>query len=293
MMSGGQGERGLPSRNAPPATMVQRLAEIDTSVAHASRIYDYLLGGTNNFAVDRAAVEAATAGAPGGLEVAKENARANRAFLGRAVRFLADEVGIRQFLDIGTGIPASTNVHEVAQEVHPAARVVYVDNDPMVLAQAHALLDSTAEGRTDFVAGDLRDPAAVVRAAARTLDMNRPLAIVLAAVLHLVPDDADPWAIVRRVVDAVPPGSYLALSHSVVDADPDSRARIARRLSELSLEHFVWRTRDEIVRFFTGLDVVEPGVVAVNRWRPECDEAEPADRDVPILGGVARIPPAF
>ncbi len=292
-MSGGQGEQGVPTRAAPPATMAQRLSEIDTSVAHAARIYDYLLGGTNNFAVDRAAVEAATAGTPGGLEVARANARANRAFLGRAVRFLAAEVGIRQFLDIGTGIPTAANVHDVAQAVHPAARVVYVDNDPMVLAQAHALLDSTAEGATDFVQGDLRDPAAVVRAASATLDMSRPTAIVLAAVLHLVPDEADPRGIVRRLVDAVPPGSYLALSHSVLDEDPDARARIARRLTELSLEHFAWRTRAQIVPFFDGLDVVEPGVVPVNRWRPDRGEAEPADRDIPILGGVARIPPAY
>ena len=273
----------------PQATMAQRLSEIDTTIAHASRMYDYLLGGTNNFAVDRAAAEEANADAPGGMDAARAGTRANRAFLGRAVRHLAD-IGIRQFLDIGAGIPHGSHVHEIAQKVAPPARVVYVDNDPIVLAHSHALLHGTEEGASDFVSGDLCDPDAVLRDAAATLDLSRPTAILLVAVLHFVPDERNPWAIVRRLCESVPRGSYLALSHGTIDADPAALTALTRRLSERSRERFVWRRHDEVLRFFDGLDLLEPGLVPVNRWRPDPEGARPAAYDVAIHGGVARIP---
>jgi S-adenosyl methyltransferase len=269
--------------------MAQRLSEIDTSVAHASRMYDYLLGGTNNFAVDRAAAEEANADAPGGMDAARAGTRANRAFLGRAVRDLAD-AGIRQFLDIGTGIPHGSHVHEIAQKVAPDCRVVYVDNDPIVLAHSHALLHGTDEGKTDFVPGDACEPAAILRDASSTLDLSRPTAILLVAVLHFVPDERDPWTIVRRLCEAVPTGSYLALSHGTLDDDPPGRTALARRLTERSRERFVWRTHDATLRFFAGLDLLDPGLVPVNRWRPDPDGRPPGHRDVAIHGGVARIP---
>lgn len=268
--------------------MAQRLSEIDVSQAHASRMYDYLLGGTNNFAIDREAVEAANAEMPGGVEGARATMRANRAFMGRAVRFLA-ESGIRQFLDIGTGIPNAPNVHEIAQKVAPDARVVYVDNDPIVLAHSH-LLHSDAEGTTDFFQADLRDPARIVREATRTLDLSRPTAILLMAVLHFLGDEEDPYGIVGRLVAAVPRGSYLALSHGWMGTDAATRAALAARLTERARERFVWRSYADTARFFEGLDLVDPGLVPVNRWRPDGTETPlPRGKDAPINGGVALL----
>ena len=284
------GTQGVSERRTPPATMAQRLSEIDVSIAHASRMYDYLLGGTNYFAVDRAAAEEANADAPGGVAAARAGIRANRAFLGRAVRHLAD-LGIRQFLDIGAGIPHGSHVHEIAQKVAPEARVVYIDNDPIVLAHSHALLHGgTDEGATDFVAGDVCDPEAVLRDAAHTLDLTRPTGILLVAVLHFVPDEFDPWGIVRRLCEAVPRGSYVALSHGTIDADPPAFTALTRRLSERSRERFVWRRHADVERFLDGLDVLHPGLVPVNRWRPDREGSAPDAYDVAIHGGVARIP---
>ena len=268
--------------------MAQRLSEIDTSIAHASRMYDYLLGGTNNFAVDRAAAEEANAEAPGGMPAARAGTRANRAFLDRAVRDLA-EAGIRQFLDIGAGIPHGSHVHEIAQKVRPEARVVYVDNDPIVLAHSHALLHGTDEGATDFVSGDVCNPDVVLSDAAATLDLSQPTAILLVAVLHFIPDDRNPWGIVNRLCEAVPRGSYIALSHGTIDTDPAAFTALTKRLSDRSRERFVWRRHDDVLRFFDGLDLLDPGLVPVNRWRPDPEGSPPNAFDVAIHGGVARI----
>ncbi len=248
--------------------------EIDTTVAHVARVYDYLLGGRANFAVDRAAAEQAFAAWPGGLDGVRADARANRALLGRVVRYLAGEAGIRQFLDIGTGIPKENNVHEAAQQVAPQARIVYVDYDPIVLAHAHTLLTSTPEGVTDYICGDLRDPAMILREAARTLDFDKPVAVILFGILHFFSDAEDPHAIVAGLVDAVPSGSYLAISHLASDVHPEAVGETFNRLNQQMRESVVLRTHDETARFFDGLDVVEPGVVQLPQWRPDPGAAD-------------------
>ncbi len=250
------------NRAAAPAPI-----QIDTSVAHAARMYDYLLGGTANFAADREAVKRASA-AVGGLENARADVRANRAFLGRAVRYLAGEAGIRQFLDIGTGIPNADNVHGIAQATAPESRIVYVDNDPVVLAHSHTLLKSTAQGATVYISGDLRDPGTVLQGAADPLDFTQPVAVLLVAILHLISDHDDPHRIVERLVEALPSGSYLAISHLSADIQPEAMAELAQRLNQTSRETFVMRSHAQVCAFFDGLDLVEPGVVQVDQWRP-------------------------
>jgi S-adenosyl methyltransferase len=256
----------------------------DTSVAHSARVHDYWLGGKDNFAADRAAGDAVIAAYPGIVM----SVRANRAFLARAVRFLAAEAGIRQFLDIGTGIPTANNTHEVAQSVAPDCRVVYVDYDPVVLAHARALLVGAPEGVTDYVDADLRDPQAILEHAARTLDFSRPVAIMLIAIMHLIGDEADPYGIVRRLMAAVPAGSYLALSQVASDIQPEQMAEAARRYNRLAHETQRHRNRAEVTRFFDGLDLVEPGLVPVQQWRPG-SEMETRARSA-MWGGVARKP---
>ena len=284
---GSPGEEGTPTRVDPSW---EPPIEIDSSVAHAVRMYDYLLGGGNNFAVDRDAVERAAA-AVGGIENARANVRANRAFLRRAVRYLAGEAGIRQFLDIGCGIPDSDNTLAVARQVAPGARVVYVDNDPIVLAHAHALLQGDPRG-TAYVDADLRDTRRIIRSAAATLDLDRPVAIVLGAILHVVGDDDDPDGIVARLVDAVPAGSHVAISHLTADIQPET-ADLVARLNRMARETFVLRDRTRFTRLFNGLELVEPGVVQVDEWRPDADRPSPPDGWVPSLyGAVGRKPPA-
>jgi len=238
----------------------------DTSVAHQARIYDYLLGGKDNYAADRAAGDKM-------LEVYPDTAytaRANRAFLGRAVRFLAGEAGIRQFLDIGTGIPTAGNTHEIAQAVAPESRVVYADHDPVVLAHARALLTSNETGATDYIDADLRDTGTMLTQAAELLDFSRPVAVTLLSVLHAVPDADDPYAITAALLDAVPPGSYLAISHAASDLiDPAELQGLYDSWKGNVQQHFQWRNRDEVARFFTGLDLAEPGIVPVDQWRTE------------------------
>jgi hypothetical protein len=264
--------------------------EIDISVPHASRMYDYLLGGTDNFAVDREAVERAAA-AVGGIENARADVRANRGFLGRAVRYLAGDAGIRQFLDIGTGIPNPDNVHGVAQATAPEARIVYVDNDPVVLAHAHTLLNSTPRGATAYISCDLRDPDTVLDRAAATLDFTQPVAVILVAILHLISDRDHPHRIVERLVEALPSGSYLAISHLSADIQPDAMAELARRLNQAARETFVMRTHAEVACFFDGLDLVEPGVVPVDQWRPPKPRVTTSGGWVPSLyGAVGRKP---
>jgi hypothetical protein len=262
---------------------------IDTTVAHPSRMYDYLNGGVDNFAVDREAVEAA-ADAVGGMDNARATVRANRRFLIRAVHWLAAEAGVRQFLDIGTGIPTADNVHGVAQRAAANSRIVYVDNDPIVLAHAHTLLQSTAEGATDYIFGDLREPDPILDHASATLDLTRPVAVVLVAITHFFPDEDDPYGIVARLLDAVPSGSYLALTHLANDIHPEEMAELERRYREDETieDTFVMRSHAEVSRFFNGLELVEPGVVPIDDWRPDNTTPPPSEAWVnPIWGGVA------
>jgi len=258
---------------------------IDTTVAHPARVYDYWLGGTNNFAADREAAERVLAVTPG----LRARVRANRAFLARVVRYLAAEAGIRQFLDVGTGIPSANNTHEVAQAAAPDSRVVYVDNDPIVLIHAQELLASAPEGATQYVEGDLRDPAAILEAAARTLDFTRPAALMLLGVLHLIGDSEEPYRIVAGLMDALAPGSYLAISHPASDIHAAAQAEAQKRYNERVSTPQTLRNRAEVTRFFDGLDLVPPGVVYVHAWRPDPGDVPPAD-GVSAHGGVARKP---
>ena len=255
---------------------------IDASVAHSARVHDYWLGGKDNFAADRAAGDAVQAAYPGIVQ----SVRANRAFLARVVRFLAAEAGITQFLDIGTGIPAANNTHEVAQDVAPESRVVYVDNDPIVLAHARALLVGGPEGRTDYLDADLRDTGKILERARDLLDFSQPVAVMLVAVLHLIGPEDHPYSIVSQLMDAVPPGSYLLLSHVASDIEPEKMAEMGKRLNRLLAQKGYYRSQAEVADFFAGLDLVEPGVVPVQHWRQD-SEIEGA-RKAAMWGGVAR-----
>jgi S-adenosyl methyltransferase len=265
--------------------------EIDTEKAHAARVYNWLLGGTDNFAIDREVAVRANEGLPGGLDGARANVRANRDFLGRAVRHLVGEAGIRQFLDIGTGVPDADNVHAVAQAAAPECRVVCVDSDPVVLAHAHCLMASTPEGRSAFVYGDLRDPDEILAAAAETLDFKKPVAVMLVAILHFFTDADDPFGIVGRLMNAVCPGSFLVVSHGAADIDAENMAELTRRLSEGSHETFVWRSHSDVFRFFDGLELIEPGVVPVDEWRPDNGTDRGVDWTIPFYGGLGRKHP--
>jgi len=259
-------------------------AQIDTTVAHPARVYDYWLGGTTNFPADREAAERVLAATPG----LRSRVRANRAFLARAVRYLAAEAGVRQFLDIGTGIPAAGNTHEVAQAVAPDARIVYVDNDPIVLAHAASLLAGSPQGATQYIDGDLRNARVILRAAAGTLDLSRPLAVMLVGILHLIQDSEDPYRIVAGLMDALPSGSYLAVSHPASDINP-GQAEAQRRYNERVSTPQTLRTLGEVTRFFERLDLVPPGVVYVHAWRPGPGDVLP-EGGVSAYGGVARKP---
>jgi len=238
----------------------------DTSVAHHARVYDYLLGGKDNYAADRAAVEAWLKIDPGMAFAA----RANRAFLGRVIRYLAGEAGIRQFLDIGTGIPTAGNTHQVAQAVAPESRVVYVDYDPVVLAHARALLTSSDAGATEYIDADLRDTGRILAQAAELLDFTKPVAVTLLAILHAIPDADDPYAVVAKIMDAVPPGSYLAITHSASDLLPQqARQEMTGIANRMSQQQYTPRDREQVTRLFAGTDLVEPGLVRVEEWRPD------------------------
>src|SRR5215469_708662 len=242
---------------------------MDTSVAHSARVYDYLIGGKDNFAADRAAGDQMIEALPNVVTAS----RMNRAFLARAVRFLVAECGIRQFLDVGTGIPAAGNTHEVAQAIAPQARVVYVDNDPVVLAHARALLTGPAEGAIAYLDADLRQPDDILAAARQTLDFGQPIALMMLMVLHMIPDADKPHHIVARLIDALPRGSYLALSHPPSDILPDSVAQVQQRLNARlgAGASMTARSRDEVARFCDGMDIIPPGVVQVHQWRPHDD----------------------
>ncbi len=276
----GSGDDG----ESTPGARAERIAGLDTGVAHPARVYDYWLGGKDNFAADREAAERVLAATPG----LRSRVRANRAFLGRATRFLAADAGIRQFLDIGTGIPAAGNTHEVAQRAAPTARVVYVDNDPIVLTHAQALLRGSPAGATDYLEADLRDPALILDRAAAVLDFGEPVAVMLLGVLHLIQDAEDPWGIVARLMDAVPAGSYLVISHPALDIH-QAQAAAQRAYNERVATPQTLRTRDEVARFFTGLELVEPGLVQVHQWRPDPGDVAP-EGGVSAHGAVARKP---
>jgi hypothetical protein len=256
---------------------------VDTSTANPARVYDYWLGGKDNFAVDRKAAHDAIAANPGIIV----EVRTNRAFLSRAVRHLAGPAGIRQFLDIGSGMPTADNTHEVAQRVAPASRVLYVDNDPMVLAHARARLTSGTEGSAACIPGDLHDVAAILEQARAKLDFGQPVAVMMLMVLHMIADQDQPHELVARLMDAVPSGSYLVISHPASDISAQSMADMAELLTQ-SGPPMTPRSYTDVSRFFNGLDLLAPGVVALSDWRPEATDVRPAV--APGWCGVARKP---
>jgi S-adenosyl methyltransferase len=254
------------------------------SVAHVARVYDYLLGGKDNFAADREAAEQAMRINPDIVSTA----RANRAFLVRTTRYLVARAGIRQFLDIGTGMPTNNNIHEVAQSIAPESRIVYVDHDPIVLTHARALLSSAPEGVTDYIEADLREPGKILAEAAQTLDFSRPVAIMLISILHLILDRDDPYDLVSQLVNAVVPGSYVVISHAASDIDTGAMISMTNRLNELMAQQAVPRTHREVAAFFAGLDLLEPGLVRIPEWRP-ASVSESAAR-AQMWGAIGRKP---
>jgi hypothetical protein len=275
VMLGEWDEGAAPSDDAPVL--------FDTSVPHIARVYNYWLGGKDNFAADRKLARQFMALDP----LATTGVRSNRAFLGRAVRFLVGEGGIRQLLDIGTGIPTADNTHEVAQRIAPEARIVYVDNDPIVLAHARALLTSDPAGVTDYIDADLRDTRTVLDLAARTLDFAQPVAVMLIGILHCIPDDEDPYQIVAKLTEAVPSGSYLAISHPAADIHAEAMARGQSMMNKALTTQITFRSRAEVAKFFQGVDLVPPGLVSTTQWRPD-----PGADTSPLPGwvGLARKP---
>jgi len=251
---------GLPAGSSEPG--------IDTTVAHAARVYDYLLGGQANFQVDREAAERAYAAWPGGIDAVRSDVREHRATLGRVTRYFVHEAGITQFLDIGSGIPRENSVHEVAKREAPDARTVYVDRDPVVLAHAYQLLGGTAEGAVRYVYGDLRDPPSILREAATTLDLSRPIGITLFGILHFFADADDPRGLIGQLVAPLAPGSRLALTQLASDLHSDELSETFNRLNSAMAESVTLRSRGEVAALLGGLELVDPGVVQTTQWRP-------------------------
>ena len=276
--------------------------EIDHTVAHGSRVYDFLLGGTDNFEADREASMFMAAAQPGGLAGLQSNCRTNRIFLGQAVRYLAAEQGVRQFLDIGPGIPTVHQTHEVAQSIAREARIVYVDKDPIVLAHAHTLLQSTPEGRVTFLENDIRNPEQVLEQAAETLDLDQPIGLILVAIYHMIPGDQEPYEINRALLDGLASGSWLAATHLTSDFIGPSWDEAVARLAEGTREPFLNRTHEQFSRFFEGLDLLPPGVAPIDDWLrngpapppPDVEPKLPDDLDPnwvnPLWAAVARKP---
>jgi hypothetical protein len=292
MTGGGDGEARIQTaqphtaaRDREPGLMQPR---IDTTKPHVARIYDYYLGGKDNFAADRRTAERAMACWP----TVRTAARENRAFLGRAVRFLVAEAGIRQFLDVGTGLPSANNVHEVAQGLEPSCRVVYVDSDPIVLAHARALMTSSPRGKTAYIHADLREPERILAdpVTAATLDFSEPIALMLVAVLHFVPDEAQPRRIVDTLRSALPHGSYLAASHVSPEHDPAGVGGLERTYQASGLPAQARVAEDFAELAFRGLEMVDPGLVLVSDWRPEGDGVRPLASEVNWYAGIARKP---
>lgn len=257
-------------------TTMRAPRDIDTSRPHSARMYDYYLGGKDHFEVDQKAAESVAAVFPGVFVCARET----RAFMHRATRVLARDHGIRQWLDIGTGIPTEPNLHQVAQAVAPEARVVYADNDPLVLKYAERLMRSTPQGRTTYIEADINDPEALLNAPelAEVLDLDQPVALSLNAVLHFVPDAQDPYGIVNRLRAALPSGSALALSHCTPDFDPETWRKVTDIYQNAGTPGQV-RSKAEVARFFEGLDLIDPGIVIGHRWRPD---TEPTASDAEV-----------
>jgi hypothetical protein len=279
----------IPFANNEAATMsTDSNLNLDVTVAHPARRYDYWLGGKDNFAADRASGDA--------IEKVYRHIRIaaveNRRFLRRVVRYLAGEARVRQFLDIGTGLPTVDNTHEIAQGINPAARIVYVDNDPLVLSHARALLTSRPEGRTAYIDADLRDPTKILTspALADVLDLGKPVALLLIAVLHFLPDTEQAYATVKTLVDALPSGSYLAASHATHDfMDADVAEAFATK-QVAGTGDFTGRSRGEFLRFFDGLNLIAPGVELVSQWRRDSDGNAPPPEHVSVYGAVAMKP---
>ncbi|ETK36760.1 SAM-dependent methyltransferase [Microbispora sp. ATCC PTA-5024] len=274
-----------------PAPHLSAASRINTEIAHPARIYDYLLGGKDNFAADREAAEQLVKVSPG----TREGVRAHRAFLRRAVSYLAGDAELTQFLDIGTGIPTQGNTHEVAQEINPEARVAYVDNDPIVLVHGRALLKGNSPGTTTVIEADLREPEAILSHPEITelIDFSRPVAVILAGVLHFVTDEEDPYVTIDRFKAAVPSGSHLLLSHITLDFAPQVRDEDFTKPYDKSSAPMVPRTHAEVARFFDGWEMVDPGLVEVVRWRPDesaYQEWIPGGGHAWAYGGVAVKP---
>jgi hypothetical protein len=264
------------------------LSEIDATVAHPARRYNYWLGGKDHYAADRESGDQLEAMFP----KVRLGALANRALLRRAVRYLAEEAGIRQFLDIGTGLPTADNTHEVAQSVAPESRVVYVDNDPMVMVHARALLTSSEQGRTAYIEADLKNPAAILAdpATRGTLDFDQPIALMLIAVLHFVHGHGAARPIVRELLDALPPGSFLVATHATSDFGTPEQQRLYQQLIEERKTDVFTRTKDEFGALFDGLELVEPGIVPASEWRPEPGATIPERSDINVWTAVGRKP---
>jgi O-methyltransferase involved in polyketide biosynthesis len=262
----------------------QLLSRLDTSAPHSARVWNYWLGGTDNFPVDRQVGDRVMEMLPSIVD----QARADRAFLGRAVAYLAGDAGIRQFLDIGTGLPTADNTHEVAQRVAPSSRIVYVDSDPLVLVHARALLTSTPEGATDYIEADLRDPENILDEASRRLDLSRPVALVLMGVLHHVPDTAAAYSIVGRLSDRLAPGSYLVINHATNAVFGSASDDAVGHWNQFGKPSITLRSPAEIARFFDGWTLLEPGVVSCARWRPGAVDEDSAEVDE--FAGVAVKP---
>ncbi|WP_308205592.1 SAM-dependent methyltransferase [Frankia sp. AiPs1] len=283
-MATAEDEVSSTSRSGPAAPRFIS-ADLKMDIPHSARVYDYFLGGKDNFPADRAAAEQIISVFPD----VQNTTQQNRAFMLRATRYLAGEVGVRQFLDIGTGIPTSPNLHEVAQGLAPDSRVVYVDNDPIVLVHARALLTSSPEGRTAYVDADFHDPARILSSAEirETFDLDQPVVLSLIGMLHFIPDEGDPHGLVRTLKDALPSGSYLSLTHGTADfapAEAESAAEIYRQQGIPTR----LRSRDEVLSFFDGFDLVDPGLVNVLRWRADGTTDGLSDAQVGTYGGVAR-----
>ncbi|MBM2620599.1 SAM-dependent methyltransferase [Actinoplanes sp. LDG1-06] len=258
---------------------------MNADVPHTARIWNYWLGGKDNFAADRAVGDQVRQFLPDIVA----SARADRAFLQRAVRHLTADAGIRQFLDIGSGLPTADNTHEVAQSIAPATRVVYADNDPLVLAHARALLQGSPEGVTDYIDADARDTTTILTEARRTLDFDQPVAVLLLGVLNFISDDQEAYGIVSRLMAAVPAGSYLAVAHPTLEVKPEESAAAAKQWNATATPPITLRYKAQMLRWFDGLDLLEPGVVTCTRWRPEPGDPA-ADTDVYQFGGLARKP---
>jgi len=255
---------------------------IDTTAPNVARVWNYLVGGRDNFEADRRAAQQLVAAAP----VMADVGPASRAFLRRVVRYLAAEAGVRQFLDIGTGIPTGGNTHEIAQSVDPACRVVYVDNDPVVLAHARALLRSRPEGVTSYLDADARDPGKIIAGAQETLDFDQPVAIVMIHILNYIEGPAEVAGILRTLTGALPAGGYVAIMHPAAD---EGLAEVQRRWNQLAPIRLWLRDRAEIASWLTGLDLVDPGIVELDKWRP-ADDDRVYPNGMPVYGVVARKP---